>query len=97
MPLSGRGTTVVYAGTRAKGFQVSWGTLSFQISREDLDEIDVEFGGRTSVPLGAAMAGAVPSDSLGPWLVDNGWPSRRYASAIATVMHAEGLVSGTGG
>ena len=47
---------------------------------------------KKEVPMGASMTGTVPESSLGQWLTDNGWPSRRYASAIAAVLANEGFV-----
>jgi len=91
-PLSGKGQNITYSGEAAIGFSVIWGITKFQLSPEDINEIVSEFGGLNNVPLGACQTDPTPN-SLGQWLVDNGWASARYASAIAAILHEEDMIA----
>lgn len=93
MPLSGQGEPISYQGDITTGFEGHWGTQRLKIEAEFIESVQIEFGGRHHVPLGASRTGAVPADSLGQWLMDEGWPSRQYVSAIAAILHAEGVIS----
>jgi len=84
---------IFYAVDAEGNINVIWGDTSFQIPTETIDEILDYFAGRKNVPLGASQTGPRPSDSLGQWLLDNGWPSARYASAIAAILVHLGLIS----
>ncbi|MFN4327642.1 MAG: hypothetical protein ACK4FF_02095 [Limnobacter sp.] len=95
--LNGRGQSINYSGTTSTGFNVSWGSLKFTLDPETIDHLSAEFHGRSDVPLGASMTGGTPDDSLGQWLVNNGWPSARYASAIAPILLEEGELSVSSG
>jgi hypothetical protein len=94
--LSGRGSPISYSGSIETGFDVKWGELSFRLDPEFLLDIENEFVGRCGVPLGASMTGTLPEDSLGKWIVDEGWTSPRDASAIAAILRAEGIISSVG-
>jgi hypothetical protein len=96
MPLSGRGNPISYSGTLETGFNVLWGDFLFKLDPGFLLDIQGEFVGRRGVPLGASMTGPIPADSLGEWIVDEGWTSPRYASAIAAILHADGIISSFG-
>lgn len=91
--LSGRGCPISYSGDIETGFEVKWGELRFKLDPEFLRDIESEFVGRRGVPLGASMTGTIPDDSLGKWIVDEGWASPRYASAISAVLYAEGIIT----
>lgn len=95
-PLSGHGNPIKYSGTIDTGLDVIWGNLSFKLDPELIESIQSEFGGRHGVPLGASMTGSIPDDSLGQWIVNEGWTSPRYASAIAAILRAEGIISSFG-
>lgn len=95
-PLSGRGNPISYSGTLDTGFNVLWGDLLFKLDPGFLLDIQGEFVGRHGVPLGASMTRPIPADSLGKWIVDEGWTSPRYASAIAAILHDEGIISSFG-
>jgi hypothetical protein len=94
--LSGRGCQISYSGNVETGFDVEWGELRFRLDPEFLLNVENEFVGRSGVPLGASMTGTVPVDSLGKWIVDEGWASPRYASAISAILSAEGIISSFG-
>ncbi len=97
--LSGNGTRIVYLGSLIDGYRVIWGASTFFLEPEFLRDLESHFAHRSRVPLGASVNGNVPADSLGNWLLDAGWPSRRYASAIAAILCHEGTASkidGTG-
>ena len=94
--LSERGSPINYSGSIETGFGVKWGELNFRLDPEFLQDIENEFVGRCGVPLGASMTGTLPEDSLGRWIVDEGWTSPRYASAIAAILRAEGIISSVG-
>lgn len=94
--LSGRGCPISYSGNSETGFDLKWGELRFRLDPEFLMDIENEFVGRCGVPLGANMTGTIPDDSLGKWIVDEGWTSPRYASAISAVLHAEGIITSVG-
>lgn len=97
--LSGNGTNIIYSGSLTDGFNVQWGALYFSLEPEFLQDVDSKFEQQPRVALGASMNGDVSSDSFGAWLLDQGWPSRRYASAIAAILCHEGMASkvdGTG-
>lgn len=96
MPLSGRGKSINYSGSINTGFEITGWEKPVFLEPDFLAEIQNEFGGCHRVPLGAGMTGTVPADSLGQWIVDQGWPSRRYVSAIAPVLYAEGIISSVG-
>lgn len=93
LPLSGRGTPVNFSGSLETGFDVQWGSLHFVLEPDFLVALQGEFDGREGVPLGANMTGTVPADSLGQWIANEGWPSRRFVSAIAAVLVAEGVIA----
>lgn len=94
MPLSGQGNPIVYAGDIETGFEGNWGRLRLkELEPQFVESVQIEFGGRNDVPLGANRTGVVPADSFGQWLLDEGWPSRQYVSAIAAILHAEGVIS----
>ena len=92
-PLSNRGENIIYSGDLKTGFTVTWGKTRFRLDRENIDEILSEFGGRKDVPLGASQTPPRPAGSLGQWLEDNGWPSARYASAIAAILRKVGVIN----
>lgn len=84
---------ILYAVEVDGNINVIWGDTPFQITTDTINEILDYFAGRKNVPLGASQTGPRPSDSLGQWLLDNGWPSARYASAIAAILVHLGLIS----
>lgn len=92
-PLSGHGTPIIYSGNRNEGFFIRWGSQIFSVDPEFRQDIESNLGGQTNVPLGASLNGSVPPSSLGQWIVDEGWPSRKYASAIAAILCEEGIAS----
>lgn len=91
-PLFKPGAEVEYAGDIDSGFKVKWGVSRFVLEAENIQNLLDCFFEKKEVPMGASMTGTVPQNSLGQWLTDNGWPSRRYASAIAAVLANEGFV-----
>jgi hypothetical protein len=84
--LSHDGKQIFISAREDRGYDVEWGTLRFALEGAALEDIELEFSGRASVPLGASVDGNVAPESLGQWLIENGWPSRRYASAIAPIL-----------
>lgn len=60
-----------YSGNVESGFNVCWGSLSFPLAAEQIEDILTEFGGQKGVPLGANRDGS-SADSFGTWLCDNG-------------------------
>lgn len=93
MPLSGKGKPISYDGDVTTGFKGNWGRQSLDIEADLLEQIQIEFCGRHDVPLGANRTGSEPEGSFGQWLLDEGWYSRQYASAIAAILNSEGIIS----
>lgn len=87
-----RAKKIRYTGDISSGFEIKWGEVSFYLEAEVTEALLSQLAQKKNVPLGANMTGVVAADSLGKWLTDNGWPSRRYASAIAAVLANEGFV-----
>jgi hypothetical protein len=83
--LSHKGKQILLSARADGSYNVIWGDLRFVLEGAALEEIEVEFAGRAGVPLGARVDGNVEG-SLGRWLIENGWPSRRYASSIAPIL-----------
>jgi hypothetical protein len=93
--LSGQNSekNIRYSGTLEHGFSVYWGDIQFNLGAEDISAILMEFGGLSDIPLGASQTLPRPAGSLGQWLVNNGWSSARYASAIAPILLQEGIIT----
>lgn len=94
MPLSGRGTSIQYRGSVAEGFEVVWGQTRFELTSDQMADIQSYFGGHQGIALGAMMDGGRLDGTFGQWLVDNGYSSRRFASPVAAILHSEGIVTG---
>ncbi len=92
MPLSGRGTLISYRGDLDSGFEVRWGNLSFPLQAGVIEEIETYFAGCRDVRLEARRDGAPRAGSFGRWLLDAGWPSPQYGSAVAAILREEGLL-----
>lgn len=89
---------IIYTGTVESGIRFKWGKGSWiELTPEQIEDIQAEFSGSINVPLGASQTRPRPEDSFGQWLKDNGWPSARWASAIAAILHEEGIISGITG
>jgi hypothetical protein len=95
-PLFRPGKEIAYTGGVYSGFEITWGAARFSLEAEVIEDLLSHFAQLKDIPLGANVTGTVPSNSLGQWLTDNGWPSRRYASAIAAVLSNEGFLSRSG-
>jgi hypothetical protein len=95
-PLFRPGKEIVYTGDVYSVFEITWGAARFSLEAEVIEDLLNHFAQLKDVPLGANVTGTVPSNSLGQWLSDNGWPSRKYASAIAAVLSNEGFLSRSG-
>jgi hypothetical protein len=93
LPLSGRGNAVEYWSVD-DDLVGSWNTTKFKLSDESLNSILSEFSGRT-VKLGSTQ-GVPEEGSFGAWILDNGWQSARWASAIAAILNSENLLSAEG-
>jgi hypothetical protein len=91
-PLFRQGKEIAYNGDIYSGFEIKWGDTPFILEAETAQDLLDCFLNERNVPVGANMTGRVASNSLGRWLTDEGWPSRRYASAIAAVLANEGFV-----
>ncbi len=90
-PLSGSGKNIYFQGSLADGFDVVWGSDRFRLEAEEIENLAAEFA-QSTVNLGSKMDGP-PEGTLGRWLVDNGWPSARYASAIAPILVTTGVIA----
>jgi hypothetical protein len=91
--LGGDGGAIDYSGDLESGFKVKWENTRFLIQPEFLNELVNDFSGKKNVPLGASMNGVLPENSLGQWMIDNGWPQSRYPSAIAAILHDQKIVT----
>ncbi len=91
-PLFRQGKEIAYNGDIYSGFEIKWGDTPFILEAETIQNLLDCFLNERNVPVGANMTGQVASNSLGRWLTESGWPSRRYASAIAAVLANEGFV-----
>lgn len=89
--LSGRGQPIIYTGSLDRGWSIQWGSISFSLVPEQILDIQVEFGGRQNIHMGASRTDP-PMGSFGAWLRDNGWPSSSYATPIAAVLRDVGVI-----
>lgn len=89
---------IIYTGSIESGIRFEWGKMRWiELTPEQIEDIQAEFSGSANVPLGASENLPRPVDSFGQWLEDNGWSSARWASAIAAILHEEGIISGITG
>lgn len=95
--LTGYQQNIHYAGDAETGFSGVWSDTSFAFDSEFLQDLLSDFPKGHTAGLGAAMDGTVAPDTLGHW-IDQHYPrmSRRFVSALAPILVAEGLAERCG-